>query len=202
MKSFQRGFHLNTWLFNNHYLAFKNGIQPGEEAGDFFRSVDWSHTKAYALGLGGIYLNLKGREEEGIVRAEEANDIEAAIIKGLTRLHDPDQRKVAIRSVLTRDQVYTGIYAHESPDLIVNFADGYRVSWDTALGGIPAGLFEDNIKKWSGDHSIDPLLVPGVLFMNRKFSPEKANLLDLAPTILAVLGIPKGPSMEGNSLLI
>ena len=202
MKSFQRGFHLNTWLFNNHYLALKNKIQPGEEAGDFFRSVDWSHTKAYALGLGGIYLNLKGREEEGIVRAEEANDIEAAIIKGLTRLHDPDQRKVAIRSVLTRDQVYTGIYAHESPDLIVNFADGYRVSWNTALGGIPAGLFEDNVKKWSGDHSIDPSLVPGVLFMNRKFSQEKANLLDLAPTILAVLGIPKGPSMEGNSLLI
>lgn len=202
MKSFQRGFHLNTWLYNNNFLALKNGIQLGEEAGDFLRSVDWSRTKAYALGLGGIYLNLKGREEEGIVAAGEARGVEAAIVNGLTCLHDPDKNKLAIRSVISREQVYSGPYAHESPDLIVNFADGYRVSWNTALGGIPQGQFEDNLKKWSGDHSIDPELVPGVLFMNRKFAEGRASLIDLAPTILAIFGIQKDPPMEGKSLLI
>jgi predicted AlkP superfamily phosphohydrolase/phosphomutase len=202
MNSFQRGVHLNTWLYDQGFLALRNGIKPGEEAGDFFRYVDWSRTKAYALGLGSIYLNLRGREEKGIVEAHEADTVKAAIIKGLTGLGDPARGKIAIRSVLTREQIYTGPYASESPDLLVNFAEGYRVSWTTALGGIPEGHFEDNTKKWGGDHIIDPCLVPGVLFMNRAFRGENASLMDLAPTILAALGVPKGPAMEGESLLI
>ncbi|HWP48978.1 MAG TPA: alkaline phosphatase family protein [Candidatus Limnocylindrales bacterium] len=202
MNSFQRGIHLNTWLYDHGFLALRNGIKPGKEAGDFFRHVDWDHTKAYALGLGGIYLNLKGREEKGIVEAQEADTVKSAIIQGLTGLGDPVRGKVGIRSVVTREQVYSGPYASESPDLLVNFAEGYRVSWVTALGGIPEGHFEDNTKKWGGDHIIDPCLVPGVLFMNRAFRGENASLMDLAPTILAALGVPKGPAMEGESLLI
>jgi hypothetical protein len=69
------------------------------------------------------------------------------------------------------------------------------------LGGTPAGLFENNTKKWGGDHMIDPNLAPGVLFMNRPFRGEHASLVDLAPTILAALGVPKGAAMEGSSLL-
>jgi hypothetical protein len=75
------------------------------------------------------------------------------------------------------------------------------VSWGTALGGLPAGCFEDNRKKWSGDHIIDPCLVPGALLMNRPFRGDGARLLDLAPTVLDALGVPKGPAMEGSSLL-
>jgi len=202
MSSFQRGFHLNTWLHDNGLLAFNNGVTPGEEAGDFFSSVDWSRTKAYALGLGGIYLNLKDREGNGIVEAGEAGAVKAAIVRGLTGLGDPVRGKVAIRSVVTREQVYAGAYADESPDLLANFSEGYRVSWATALGGVPKGLFEDNRKKWGGDHIIDPCLVPGVLFMNRAFRGENASLVDLAPTILAALGVPKGIAMEGGSLLV
>jgi predicted AlkP superfamily phosphohydrolase/phosphomutase len=201
MNSFQRAVHLNTWLHDNGLLALRNGAKPGEEAGDFFRSVDWSRTKAYALGLAGIYLNLKGREERGIVEGIEAEALKAALVKGLTGLRDPGRGKVAIRGVVTREQVYAGAYAEESPDLVVNFAEGYRVSWATALGGLPAGHFEDNRRKWGGDHIIDPCLIPGVLFMNRAFRGEDARLADLAPTILAALGVPKGPAMEGGSLL-
>jgi hypothetical protein len=84
--------------------------------------------------------------------------------------------------------------------MIVRCASGYRASWSTALGGIPSGHFEDNVKKWSGDHIIDPALVPGVLFMNRPFSPD-ANLVDMAPTILDALGVPPDPAMEGRTLL-
>jgi hypothetical protein len=102
---------------------------------------------------------------------------------------------------VTREQIYSGPYAHESPDLLVNCSEGYRVSWTTALGGVPVGYFEDNTKKWGGDHIIDPPLVPGVLFMNQPFDTTRARLSNLAPTILAALGLPKGSAMEGGSLL-
>jgi predicted AlkP superfamily phosphohydrolase/phosphomutase len=201
MNSFQRGVHLNTWLHDHGLLTLKNGNTPGSDAGDFFRNVDWSRTKAYALGLSGIYLNLKGREEQGIVEPDEAEVLKASIVKGLSGLPDPVRSKSAVRDVATREQVYNGAYAHESPDLLVNFSEGYRVSWDTALGGVPEGHFEDNEKKWGGDHIIDPCLVPGVLFMNRSFHGEKASLMDMAPTILEALNVPKGQAMEGDSLL-
>ena len=202
MNSFQRGVHLNTWLHDHGLLALRNGVKPGEAAGDFFHSVDWSRTSAYALGLGGIYLNLKGREGQGILDAAQADTVRAAIVKGLTNLGDPVGGKVAIRGVKRREEAYSGPYVAEAPDLLVNFSEGYRASWTTALGGVPEGHFEDNVKKWAGDHIMDPSLVPGVLFMNRPFQGQGARLLDLAPTILAALGVPKGSAMEGGSLLI
>jgi predicted AlkP superfamily phosphohydrolase/phosphomutase len=202
MNSFQRGVHLNTWLHDHGLLVLRNGVRPGEAAGDFFHSVDWSRTSAYALGLGGIYLNLAGREGQGILDAAQADTVRAAIVKGLTNLGDPVGGKVAIRGVLPREDVYAGPYVAEAPDLLVNFSEGYRASWTTALGGVPEGHFEDNVKKWAGDHIMDPSLVPGVLFMNQPFHGGSARLLDLAPTILAALGVPKGSAMEGGSLLI
>jgi predicted AlkP superfamily phosphohydrolase/phosphomutase len=202
MNSFKRGLNLNTWLYENGFLALKNGAVPGEEEnGDFFRNVDWAHTKAYALGLGGIFLNLKGRESTGIVDSDLAESVKSALVKGLTGLCDPERGEVAVRSVLTREQIYQGPYAEEAPDLLLNFADGYRVSWGTPLGGVPRGLFEDNLKRWGGDHVIDPGLVPGVLFMNRKFDQDKPSLIDMAPTILGALNVPKISAMEGRNLL-
>jgi predicted AlkP superfamily phosphohydrolase/phosphomutase len=199
--SFRRGVHLNTWLCDNGLLVLKGEAKPGEDAGELFSNVDWGRTKAYAMGLGGIYLNLRGREAQGIVASDEAEEVQGAIVKGLAGLCDPVHDALAVRSVVTRQQVYSGPYADESPDLVVNFAEGYRVSWSTALGGIPRGHFEDNVKKWSGDHIVDPALVPGVLLMNRPFAESAPNLVDLAPTILAALGAGRGPHMEGRSLL-
>jgi predicted AlkP superfamily phosphohydrolase/phosphomutase len=199
--SFQRGVNLNTWLHDNGLLALKTGITPGEEAGDFFRYVDWGRTKAYALGIGSLYLNLKGREEQGIVEPVDGPALQDDLVKGLTGLTDSECGKTAIRAVVPREQVYSGVCAADAPDLIVFCAGGYRISWGTALGGLPRGHFENNVKRWSGDHIVDPSLVPGVLFMNRPFGRAKANLVDMAPTILAALNIPKGQAMEGTSLL-
>lgn len=201
MNSFQRGLNLNTWLFENGFLRLKNGGKPGEDQGDFFRNVDWGKTQAYSLGLGVIFLNMRGREASGIVPNDEAPRVKEAIAKGLTGLPDPERGKIAVRSVVTREQVYSGAYVSDAPDLVVNFAEGYRVSWDTPLGGIPDGLFADNTRRWGGDHVIDPDLVPGVLFMNRNFTVEDPGLVDLAPTILAALGVAKGKEMEGRDLL-
>jgi predicted AlkP superfamily phosphohydrolase/phosphomutase len=199
--SFRRGIHLNTWLHDHGLLALRDGMQPGEEAGDFFRHVDWPRTKAYALGLGGIYLNRAGREGQGIVTPKEAESVTARIITGLTNLTDAERGEVAIRAVVRREQVYRGPYIDEAPDLIVYTAPGYRASWGTTLGGVPHGHFEDNVKRWSGDHIIDPALVPGVLFMNRPFRSAAASLTDLAPTILAAFGVAMQQAMEGESLL-
>jgi len=123
------------------------------------------------------------------------------IARGLSGVADKTSGQEAIRGAKTVREVYSGPYASEAPDVIVEFAAGYRVSWATALSRIPAGLVEDNVKKWSGDHIIDPALVPGVLFMNRPFRAEGARLADLAPSILAALGAPRGERMEGTDLL-
>ena len=123
-------------------------------------------------------------------------------MQGLTGLRDPGRGDaVAITRAQAREAVYHGPYLEEAPDILVDFAPGYRISWSSSMGGIAEGQFEDNVRKWSGDHIIDPDHVPGVLFMNRPFRREQARLLDLAPTILAALGVPKGPAMEGESLL-
>jgi predicted AlkP superfamily phosphohydrolase/phosphomutase len=201
MNSFQRGLNLNTWLHNHGFLALKQGIQPGEENDDFFRHVDWSRTQAYALGLGGIFLNLRGREASGILDLDEAEEVKAKIIQNLTGLTDPERGQIAVRSVLPRERIYSGPYLSEAPDLVVNFARGYRVSWGTPLGGVPQGLFEDNTKKWGADHVVDPALVPGVLLVNRPFNSDNVGLVDMAPTILSALGVPKGSAMEGENLL-
>ena len=199
--SFQRGVHLNSWLHERGLLVLKSGVSADADAGDFLRHVDWGRTRAYALGLGSIYLNVKGREGEGIVAPDEMDHVSDLIVRSIAGLVDPVHGRVAVRGARTRREVYSGPYASESPDVIVDFNRGYRVSWRTALGGMGTGNFEDNVKRWGGDHVIDPLLAPGVLFMNRPFDGSKARLIDMAPTILGVLGVPAPAVMEGVNLL-
>jgi len=165
--------------------------------------VDWSKTYAYALGLGGIYLNLKGRERSGIVEegSGEAERVRRAIQQGLADFTDGEIGQSAVRSVSRKEEMYSGPFAGDAPDLLVNFRPGYRVSWQTSLGGFSPVLFEDNTRRWSGDHIIDPEAVPGVLFLNRPVIHNHAQILDLAPTILTHLGAAGKETMEGKSLL-
>ncbi len=199
--SFRRGVHLNGWLHRQGLLTLKGGVEPGTDSGEFFREVDWPRTKAYALGLGGIYLNRSGREGQGIVSAVDAESVAAAIQDGLRGLPDPASGQRAVRDVKLKEEIYRGAATAEAPDLLALFERGYRASWTTALGGIGTGLFEDNTRRWSGDHIVDPELVPGVLFMSRPFRTGQPRMLDLAPTILGALGVPPGPEMEGANLL-
>ena len=199
--SFRRGVHLNSWLHDQGLLTLRDGAEPGDSADAFPRNIDWSRTRAYALGLGGIYLNLEGREGQGIVAPADAGALSTEIARGLTGLLDGEHGVSAIRGVKTREELYRGPYAPESPDLVVHFAEGYRVSWSASLGGTASGHFEDNREKWAGDHIVDPALVPGILLMNMPFRGTDANLLDLAPTILDALGLPESAELEGSSLL-
>lgn len=200
--TFRRAFHVNTWLWEHGLLGLKNGKKPDEELGDSFSVVDWSKTYAYALGLAGIYLNFKGRERDGILEeGGEAERVRGAIEKGLTGAVDAETQRVAIHSIGRREQLYAGAHQADAPDLLVNYAPGFRVSWQTALGGMPHCLFEDNTRRWSGDHIIDPEVVPGILFLNRPMRHNHADIRDLAPTILRYFGLPKHAAMERESLL-
>lgn len=204
--AFRRAFHVNTWLFENGLLALKGGKKPSEELGDYFTAVDWSKTFAYSVGLNGVYLNKKGRERQGILEeGAEAERVRRAIEKGLTGIGDPATQQTAIHSISRCETVYAGAFAGEAPDLLVNYAPGFRVSWQTALGGMPHVLFEDNTRRWSGDHIIDPESVPGILFMNRTSARagngHAADIRDLAPTILGYFAVAKPQAIEGRSLL-
>lgn len=197
--SFRRGVNLNTWLLENGYLVLKDGART---AGPYFKGVDWSRTRAYTLGLAGMYLNLKGREAEGIVApGAEAEALKAELVAKLTGLRDPETGEVAIQRVYATNQIYRGPYLEEAPDLIVGYSNGYRISWDAAQGKVTGKVFEDNAKAWSGDHCVDPVLVPGVLFSNLKIDADDPGIEDMAPTALALFGLPKPPYMEGKPIL-
>jgi len=215
--TFRRAFDTNTWLHQNGLLALKNGGTPSEDIGEAFAAVDWSRTYAYAVGLGGIYLNFKGREREGILEeGTEARRVRNAIQLGLSEVVDSQSQAKAVRGVCRREEIYFGPYAANAPDLLVNFAPGFRVSWQSAVGGFANSLLEDNMRKWSGDHIIDPDAVPGILFMNHvglggagvlaraemnSVNASTPDIIDLAPTILKYLGVPIPQSIEGKSLL-
>lgn len=196
--SSRRVVHLNRWLLENQYLFLKNGVHESRE---FFEDVDWSKTKAYALGFGGVYLNRVNREYRGIVTDAEARDLKKTMSKQLEQLQDPESKEMAVKKVYSREEVFQGPYANNAPDLFVGFNAGYRVSWQTALGGTPTGaIMEDNRKKWSGDHLIDPSIVPGVVFINHKTALKEPAIVDIAPTILHVYSIHKPEEMQGESL--
>jgi len=200
--SFRRAFDTNTWLWENKLLKLKNGKKPSEDLKEGFAAVDWSQTSAYAVGLGGIYLNLKGREREGILEeGTEADRVRQAIQTGLAEFPDAQTQAPAVRSVSRREDLYSGTHLSEAPDLLVNFHPGFRVSWQSALGGFAKDLIQDNNRRWSGDHIVDPESVPGILFMNQPAIHNHAQIVDLAPTILNYLGVPAPESMEGKSLL-
>jgi len=200
--TFRRAFDTNTWLWENGLLALKDNRKPDESLSEGFSQVDWSKTYAYAIGLGGIYLNFKGRERGGILdEGTEADRVRKAIQTALAEFPDVETKHPAIRSVSRREELYSGRFVGNSPDLLVNFYPGFRVSWRTAVGGFANSLLEDNKRRWSGDHIVDPESVPGILFMNRKARDSQAQIIDLAPTILNYLCVPVPQSMEGRCLL-
>jgi predicted AlkP superfamily phosphohydrolase/phosphomutase len=200
---FRRAVHLNRWLVDEGFMTLKPASGDAKGSSEFFANVDWSRTKAYAVGLAGVYVNLQGRERLGLVApgAEQQQVAEDLSERLLVRLTDPETGKPIVRRVYRRDEIYAGPYAERAPDLVVGFEPGYRASWQTALGGVPEAVMEPNRKRWSGDHCVDPPLVSGVLFMNRPLGSPEPRIIDIAPTILKIFGIEPPGSVDGRSML-
>jgi predicted AlkP superfamily phosphohydrolase/phosphomutase len=195
-KPFNRCMNLNAWLHQNGYLVLKDGKS---ESGDWFEDVDWSRTRAYTMGLNGLYLNIKGREREGIVEAgAKAEALKEELRSKLDGLVDPASGKVGITGMFDCDALYAGPYVDNAPDLIVGYGEGFRASWDSVMGKVTTAIFEDNLKAWSGDHCVDPRLVPGVLFSNRKIAIEKPAIVDVAPTVMKLFGLELPSYFDGK----
>ncbi len=196
-KSFARCVNLNAWLHQSGYLVLNAGRT---ESRDWFEDVDWTRTCAYAMGLNGLYLNLKGRELHGIVApGEEAVVLKEELRAKLRGLIDPALGRPGISGVFDCDAIFAGPYVDNAPDLIVGYGEGFRASWDSVMGRVTSGIFDDNLKAWSGDHCIDPRLVPGVLFSNRKFDEDCPAIVDIAPTMLKLFGLEPSAHMDGKA---
>ncbi len=208
---FRKAVNLNTWLANNGFLAKKPGANTSYyklnslygERGLFWNDVLLDETQAYSLGLGNIYINLKGREAQGTVGAARYDSVRDQIIKQLKELRDPETGQKVIADVQKREDLYSGPYADNAADLVVSFNPGYRVSWQTSLGGVPPSVIEPNLKKWSGDHcTVDPKQTEGVFFVNRIMDIEgEPSLQDVNPTLRSLLGLPANESLDGRPML-
>lgn len=210
--SFRRGVNYNTWLVRNGFMTLKGGSYGGRnledlfdrgELGEFFKYVDWSRTRAYALGLGNIYINLMGREPRGSVApGREYDEVRQAIVQKLEATIDEETGERPVVRVYRREEIYSGYDPRMIPDLRPANGPNYRVGWQTALGEVPPRVFEDNLKAWSGDHcSLDPALVPGVLFSTVRLEGAKPWIGDLHPTILSLLGVPAAEGLDGHTLV-
>ena len=195
---FRRSFNLNTWLLNNGYVTRK--ADAGGDSSEPFADVDWSRTRAYGLGINGLYLNVRGREREGIVDPAEADALLREIRQKLLEVRDPKDGSQVITRIDLASEVYQGPYARTGPDALVGYNRGYRSGWKTILGAFPADVLEDNTNPWSGDHCMDFTKVPGVLLSNRKIEAQAPALTDMAPTILSEFGIAKTKDMMGQSV--
>jgi predicted AlkP superfamily phosphohydrolase/phosphomutase len=209
--SWRKAVNLNTWLVQQGYMVLQ-GQQPGEKklddlfgSGEFWENVDWSRTRAYAMGLGQIYFNLRGREGKGIVSpGAESSQLADELSAKLLTMTDPDDGSRIVRAVYKRDDVYRGEYLANASELQVGMEDGYRVSWQTTLGGSPQGIVYPNMKKWSGDHGgYDFATTAGVLISNRPIvrrGSEGASIMDIAPTVLKYFGLPIPGDIDGKPL--
>jgi predicted AlkP superfamily phosphohydrolase/phosphomutase len=208
--SFRKSVNYNTWLVMNGYMALKTGVQVKDrnvemlfDQGQFWENVDWSHTRAYAMGLGEMYINVKGRESQGIVNpGPEYDALKAELKARLVTMTDPETMEHPVRRVLAREEIYRQFDPNMIPDLFVTNNDGYRVSWQTSLGGVPKNLIEPNKQVWSGDHcSVDPEIVKGIFFYNRKLTTGRAPYIaDVYPTVLGLLAVKAPYELDGVEL--
>lgn len=196
--AFRRGVNVNSWLLREGYLA----LQPGRTESDrHLGGVDWTRTRAYAFGRNGVYVNLRGREGQGIVRLEDAGALRKELAERLGGLADEKSGAAAIQSAHRSSDLYHGPYLNAAPDIVIGYAAGYRASLDAEEGKVTQSVFEDNLSAWRGDHAADPSLVPGVLFSNLKISADSPGMEDLAPTALTLFGVKAPPWMEGRSVV-
>ena len=217
--SYRRGLHVNNWLESEGFIVLKEGLTK-TSLGNGFQCVDWEKTRAYSLGLGMVYLNLKGREGEGIVDPADAQGVMEEIAERFLALRD-DGKQVGSSATIIRD-IYQGpqewgTVDYPCADMMLGFAEFYRVSWSSTTGKlrlssvgegdakeiVPSDMFQDNTNPWSGDHaSNDPRVVSGIFFCNKKVTSEDGefSVMDIAPTVLERVGAPRPDHLDRKPL--
>jgi predicted AlkP superfamily phosphohydrolase/phosphomutase len=197
-QTYTRKFHLNAWLRDHGYLVLNEGRRSGRLG---LEDVDWSRSRAYGIGFNGLYLNLAGRESRGSVRPEDADALLAEIGAALEAERDPENGEQVVLRAYPGSEIFHGERASEGPDLVVGYNRGYAGSDPSTLGEITEAVLEDNTSRWSGNHLIDPRLVPGVLLVNAPIADAEHDLTDVTVSILDHYGLPPAQGMEGTSFL-
>ena len=196
---FTREFNLSTWLVNEGFTAVTS---PDDmEDAEVYSCVDWSKTKAYALGINGIYLNVKDREKNGAINLEEGERVKQQIIQKLSQVTDPQTGKPVCTAVYDSNKIYSGPFMGGAPDLVVGYQRGYRISDEAVLGKFPKELVTDRKDKWASDHCSDPMVVPGMILTNYNCTSKAPALWDLGPSILNAFGIETPKEMNGKVVL-
>ena len=205
--SWRKAVNLDTWLVQNGYMVMKGQSADKKLSdlfggGTFWENVDWSRTRAYAMGIGQIYFNLRGREAQGIVSpGAEATALADELSKKLLTLTDPEDGTPIIRAVYKRDDIYSGPFINNASELQVGMNDGYRVSWQTTLGGSPAGIVYKNDRKWSADHGgYDYAITSGILVTSQPINTKDPRIIDIAPTVLRYFGLTVPTDIDGKPL--
>jgi len=205
--SWRKAVNLDTWLVQNGYMVMKGQSADKKLSdlfggGTFWENVDWSRTRAYAMGIGQIYFNLRGREAQGIVSpGAEATALADELSKKLLTLTDPEDGTPIIRAVYKRDDIYSGPFLNNASELQVGMNDGYRVSWQTTLGGSPAGIVYKNDRKWSADHGgYDYAITSGILVTSQPINTKDPRIIDIAPTVLRYFGLTVPTDIDGKPL--
>jgi len=205
--SYRRGVNYNNWLLEQGLLTLQGQAQERATLekmfeGDLMGGYDWKKTKAYAMGLGGIYINVVGREGQGIVLpGPEYEAVRQQIIDGLEALVDVNGER-PVTKVWKREEMYSDYRGELIPDLRVSNSLGYRVSWQTTLGGFGTDVIDDNDRAWTGDHcSNDPSVVPGILFSTRPILTDSPGMIDMMPTIMKALGLDVPEGLDGQPLI-
>jgi predicted AlkP superfamily phosphohydrolase/phosphomutase len=207
--SWRRSINYNTWLVRKGLLVLSGGEEKMADLeqlfsqGEFWPNVDWSRTKAYSMGLGEIYVNLRGREAKGIVEpGAEYEALRKEIRDGLMALVDEATGRHPVERVYTREEAYGSFDPEVIPDIFIGNSEGYRVSWQASLGVVTPELYEDNRQVWSGDHcSLDPDVVPGILLSSRPLRKvPRPNMADVPATIYNALGVAPPEKLDGVPL--
>ena len=192
--------NLNTWLLDRGYIVLKDPSK--QESGEFFSNVDWSRTRAYGVGLNGLYINRKGREKDGLVPAgAEYEALMDELDKALLAMKDPRNGRSPVSLIVRPRRDFHGPEKDKGPDILVGYSRGYRCSWESPLGSFPKAIFADNHSPWSGDHCIDYRLVPGILVTNRRITSQTPTLADLTVSLLHEFGIAPAKEMIGKQIL-
>ena len=193
---FYRKFNLNGWLAECGYLVMRNL----QDEPNLTRGADWSRSAAYGIGLNSLYLNLKGRERDGVVAPEERGSVLRRLAADLKAIRDPDTGEPVIANVYLTEETYSTVNLDTTPDLIVGYARGYRCSATSAVGVVTYPPVEDNTGKWSGDHCIDRQAVPGILLATKPIGAESPALADVTASVLAAFGVEVPGEMQGKPI--
>ena len=195
--AYERSFNLNSWLAQEGYLALASQVSLDQAHILNEGHMRWEQTRAYGLGLNALYLNIRGREQRGIVRPEARESLLGELSQNLLALRDPADGRQVVKKVYRPGPRADPDLA---PDLIIGYARGYRASGATAIGQLASAVLQDNLSPWSGDHCMAAEEVPGVLLSNKPLKPIPHHLRDIPVSILAHYGLARPAAMAGHSI--